>query len=156
MHVAFRWVFAKNPVHDNRLLPCKKGCQNFWEACSVQNTYLSSNQPAFPRNQLAVWHGPAGMRPKASTPTMSVKRPCVMSATQICHIRIAIWPAPFQWLKAYLNQEEPSPSSLAGHTSHMKKSISKQSREDICDAHASPKPAQPNRKLVMFIEIREI
>lgn len=70
--------------------------------------------------------------------------------------RYGLREAAYQGLMAHLDQEQPSPSSLAGYTSHMKKSISKQSRENICDAHAGPKPAQPNRKLVMFVEIREI
>jgi hypothetical protein len=41
----------------------------------VEAAYRSVNQPFLPRNQLAVWHGPAGISRKDNMPTTSVNRP---------------------------------------------------------------------------------
>lgn len=53
----------------------------------------------------------------------------------------------------YLDQKKPSPSSLAGDSSHVKKAIGKKSREDVRNTHSSPKPTQSNREFVVFVEV---
>lgn len=99
------------------------------------------------------------MRPKASNPTRSVKRPCMMSATQTHQIRIVGVNSDKPRIgikRTYLDQEKPSPSSLTGDTSHVKKPIGEKSRENIRNTHSRPKPTQSYGELMVFVEVRKI
>lgn len=75
VHAALARVFAQHPVDDYLLFSAGR-VRKQSDATESQATYLSLNQPFLPLNQLAVSHGPAGIRRNENAPITSVIRPC--------------------------------------------------------------------------------
>lgn len=55
-----------------------------------------------------------------------------------------------------LNHEQPPPTSLSSHSSHVQKTVSEDRRQDVGDAHARPEVTEPDRELRVLVEVGEI
>jgi len=80
VHGGFRWILTDTSIDYDFLLTvpfCITITYYHIEQEVIRNkAYRSENQPSFPRSQLAVLVGAAGIRTAARTPTTSVIRPC--------------------------------------------------------------------------------
>mgnify|MGYP006976733922 FL=1 len=120
---------------------------------------LGVNQPFFPRNQLAVWHGPAGMSKKDIRPITRVKRPCIPRLV-LAYLDSGGW----SWKRRVnllferkeatnLNQEQPSPASLSFNAAHVQYTVCEKSTDNIGNAHCGPEKAETDRHFVMLIKV---
>jgi hypothetical protein len=112
-----------------------------------------------PRNQLAVWHGPAGINRKEKSPITRVIRPYPNVSIHMNkghRGRLDSGWAGKIAMATDLEQEQPPPSWQAMHSTHVKDAIGEEGGEDVGDAHGRPEVAQPNGKLMVLVEVGKV
>lgn len=53
----------------------------------------------------------------------------------------------------YFDKEKPSPSRVIVMTAEMQDAECQERSEDICDGHSGPEETEPERELMMFVEV---
>lgn len=130
-HSSFRltaWRLCISPYWNQHQRITTRGEKGTLEGSSRSNRFTriysscSVNQPFFPRNHDAVWHGPAGISPHERIPMMAVTDPSIMKRyrhpesppiPRICKIAAARSdPKMFEVLKAVQNHDNRMGSSF--------------------------------------------
>ena len=155
VHAALGWVFPQDPVHYDLLLA--EGTRVWSASFSMfgsrhEGPYRSLNHPFLPRNQLAVWLGPAGINTKEKSPMTSVKRPCPHG--QPGHLRVVA--TAVRRSGAYLDQEQPPPARDTMDTPHVQDPEREEGRGDVGDTHGRPKETQSEGQLMVLVKVREV
>ena len=155
VHAALGWVFPQDSVHDDLLLAA--GIKVWSALFGILGSrhvgpYRSLNHPSLPRNQLAVWLGPAGISTKEKSPITSVNRPCPHGQPSLLRIIVTVARRP----ESYLDQEQPLPPRAIMDTPHVQDPIGEEGGEDVGDAHSRPKETQSEGQLVVFVKVGEV